>query len=111
MSVTLAVTQRQLDFLPEYSTTIPSGVYPHKIWKAKLKDGSWQIRTFEPEPDQVKYPGTVKNGSYVPVIVKLSGIRIGKNRGGACVFTLREDEEYLGDYKPVIWLDYMTEDK
>lgn len=40
------MTQQEFDQLREYSGTIPSGVYPGKMWKAKLSDGTWQLRWF-----------------------------------------------------------------
>ena len=32
---TVELTQKEFDALPEYSTTLPSGVYPGKCWKAE----------------------------------------------------------------------------
>lgn len=111
---TMYMTQWQLDSLPEYSTSTPTGVYIGKIWKMNIncenRNGyrvpinppKWLICTFEEEPDQVKYPGYCKNGYYVPIIVDESSIVVGENRGGAKVF-IRHGEEYKGDYEPVRW--------
>jgi hypothetical protein len=35
--------------LKEYSTTIPSGKYAGKMWKAKTADG-WYLRWYEDDP-------------------------------------------------------------
>lgn len=32
--------------LAEYSTSIPSGVYPGKMWKCHCLDGEWVLRWF-----------------------------------------------------------------
>lgn len=40
--------------LAEYSTSIPSGVYPGKMWKAQCIGGEWMLRWFgevEGRPD------------------------------------------------------------
>lgn len=61
------LTQEQFDSFPEYSATIPTGVYAGKYWKAQTISG-WVIRGFEEEPDQVKFPNSVKNAQYLPLI-------------------------------------------
>jgi hypothetical protein len=54
---TVELTQREFDALMEYSTTLPSGVYPGKCWKAEGMDwpkgggfpkatGIWYLRWF-----------------------------------------------------------------
>jgi len=112
---TMYMTQRQLDMLPVYNISTPSGVYIGKIWKKDLNKVAgedrywkfpgppkWLVCTFEEEPDQVTYPNTVKNGYYIPVITEKSSIVVGGNSGGAKVFK-RHNEEYKGDYDPVRW--------
>lgn len=39
---TLRISQRQLDALPEYSMSLPSGRYLGKLWKARYRNG-WII--------------------------------------------------------------------
>lgn len=41
----------QFDGLVEYSTSIPSGVYPGKCWRTQLRDGSWIMRWYGEHPD------------------------------------------------------------
>lgn len=33
-----------LEALPEYSRTVPTGVYPGKMWRAHAGDGCWLLR-------------------------------------------------------------------
>ncbi|MDR5839368.1 hypothetical protein [Caballeronia sp. LZ034LL] len=47
------MSQITFECLPEYSTSIPSGVYPGKMWRAETEDG-WYLRWFgivEGNPD------------------------------------------------------------
>lgn len=50
------VSARDFDRLPEYSTSIPTGVYVGKVWKARRGEG-WMLGTFEdhdpPDPEFV----------------------------------------------------------
>ena len=48
------MTRRTFDELHEYSRSMPSGVYPGKMWKAIMQDGTALIRWFgavEGRPD------------------------------------------------------------
>lgn len=46
------LTQRQFKELPEYSTSIPTGVYPGKCWKRFERDQPWVLVWYGPEtPD------------------------------------------------------------
>jgi hypothetical protein len=40
------MTRQSFDQLAEYSTTIPTGVYPGKMWKAISGDGTAYLRWF-----------------------------------------------------------------
>jgi hypothetical protein len=42
---TAVMSQPAFAGLREYSSTIPSGVYPGKMWKAQLEDG-WYLRWY-----------------------------------------------------------------
>jgi len=85
------ITAQQLKELPEYSTSMPTGTYIGKLWKADLnwwrnyedyqanyrqrygteapRHPVWQIRTYEKHPTEPeKY---VKNGYYYPLVGKI----------------------------------------
>ncbi|SPX71964.1 hypothetical protein [Morganella morganii] len=40
------ITRRDFDLLANYSYSIPSGVYPGKMWKAITSDGTAYLRWF-----------------------------------------------------------------
>lgn len=40
------MSEQAFKLLHEYTTTIPSGVYPGKMWKANIKAGVWMLRWF-----------------------------------------------------------------
>lgn len=49
----VAITQKQLDELPEYSYTIPTGVYEGKMWKRMTTIG-WVLCWYDVSDDATK---------------------------------------------------------
>lgn len=73
------ITVAQLNALPEYSRSVPTGVYPGKFWKreytwrkkrGKKERKGWIICSYEEHPDPKMRETHCKNGYYVPLIVK-----------------------------------------
>jgi hypothetical protein len=58
------MTQKSFDALAEYSTSIPTGVYPGKMWKSNVK-GGWYLRWFGEHED----PNKCSNHHRVIVVV------------------------------------------
>jgi hypothetical protein len=46
------MSQVAFDTLREYSSTLPTGVYPGKMWKAELEEG-WYLRWYGEVPGRV----------------------------------------------------------
>jgi hypothetical protein len=46
---TLRLSQRQLDSLPEYSRSVPTGVYHGKMWKVRTLAG-WLVKGYGVHP-------------------------------------------------------------
>jgi hypothetical protein len=47
---TALATPSQFDRLMEYSTSLPTGQYSGKRWKARCRDGSWMLGEFTVTP-------------------------------------------------------------
>ncbi|MFP3556375.1 hypothetical protein SB861_37530 [Paraburkholderia sp. SIMBA_049] len=43
---TAVMSLEAFDTLTEYSTTVPTGVYPGKMWKAEMTPGQWYLRWY-----------------------------------------------------------------
>lgn len=53
---TIALTQAALDMLPEYSTSLPTGKWPGKQWKAQYKGkDNWWMGEYYEEPGDTKF--------------------------------------------------------
>jgi len=53
--VDVLLSERQLSELAEYTTTLPSGVYPGKCWKRKSTNG-WLLCWYGEETPQHQCP-------------------------------------------------------
>ena len=41
------MSEKQFNQLHEYSTSVPTGVYSGKMWKARIRNGKWYLRWYE----------------------------------------------------------------
>jgi hypothetical protein len=44
------MSEKTFNLMAEYSTSLPSGVYEGKMWKAKGVNGKWYLRWYGPSP-------------------------------------------------------------
>jgi hypothetical protein len=119
------ITQKQLEDLPVYNSTNPTGVYVGKVWKRSVRlygDGErwvggsmhprnsrqvgWVICTYENEPDQVKYPKCAQNGYYTPLIVEDEKLT-GKIKLFSMQYKASVEAERRGDNPVVDWGKYL----
>ena len=61
------MSQKSFEELPEYSCSIPTGVYAGKMWKARKSRDEWLLRWYEYDPTN---PHSCRIHSRIILIVK-----------------------------------------
>lgn len=69
----IALTQAAFDRLPEYSTSLPSGKWPGKQWKAKYKGkDNWHMGEYYEKPGDTKFMCI----RWLKIVIREAGLKV-----------------------------------